>query len=815
MKRYLFAEEMRDNMEQLQLKINTEHRLHPMGDLYGVFFEDINHAADGGLYAELVQNRDFEFLLVDNKNYHSLTGYSVVEREAEGKAGKTAVTVETKNPPYAKNPHYAAVSVKSGIGGLKNEGYHHGIPIAAEEEYLCTIRVKREDEAEPETTKEITVALEKENGELLAKTEVAVTGDWNTCEFVLLSKVSCEKTFLCVYAEAPCTFCVDYLSLFPKHTYKNRKNGLRADLAELIADLKPRFVRFPGGCLVHDGSLNREDRDALYFWKNTIGPLSERAARKNNWGYHQTLGLGYYEYFLFCEDIGAKPLPVLPAAYNPHRREAVPISELSSWIQDALDLIEFANGDETTTWGKIRSELGHKEAFGLEYLAIGNEELFAPFLERYPYFHNAIKEKYPEIKLISSVGPFADGADFDLMWKEADKAGADLVDEHYYMAPEWMLKHIHRYDSYKRTGAKVFLGEYASLGNRYQNALCEAAYMTGLERNVDKVALACYAPLLCNVDYVNWRPDLIWFDAEKSVRTVNYHVQQMFMNHQGEYLVKSELIGGENVREPLPDIVGKVGFENENEELVVHELSVNKEVIGTNACFVGRLLQTESDVLTGLSQQELERSDLQAALTEQEISGPAKITFSFTKKKGKKQIVFLFGVGKDIYYRWEIGGWANDMSSIGIYREGRYGLLTVGNAVSVEEGSCYQGKVTIDGRHIRAELNGVVYHDFCEQETVLEPLYQSVSTEEDGRVYVKVVNVSAVEKELKMELEQEKICSDVTWCLLQSDDLAAENTLKQPETVVPTKQKLIADNNRLTVVVPAQSVSVFEWKTVK
>jgi len=275
----------------------------------------------------------------------------------------------------------------------------------------------------------------------------------------------------------------------------------------------------------------------MYRWKNTIGAVTDRPSRRNNWRYNQSLGLGYFEYFQFCEDIGAKPLPVLPAGYNPHMEQAVPLDEMQEWIDDALDLIEFANGTADTKWGKIRCDMGHAEPFNLEYLAVGNEEVGQGFWDRYDLFHKAIKEKYPQIKIINSAGPFPQGGEFERGWNNAKKNSSDLVDEHYYTSPEWMLANCHRYDNMPSDGPKVFLGEYASWGNTYYNALIEAAYMTGLENNAHAIGLVCYAPLLCNVDYINWQPDMIWFDNHRVYGSANYYVQKMFMNCTGSDLL--------------------------------------------------------------------------------------------------------------------------------------------------------------------------------------------------------------------------------------------------------------------------------------
>lgn len=324
------------------------------------------------------------------------------------------------------------------------------------------------------------------------------------------------------------------VSLFPEDTFLNRQNGLRKDIAEMIADLHPKFMRFPGGCLVHDGSLNENDRDSMYRWKKTLGPIEKRPARRNNWGYNQTLGLGYFEFFQFCEDIGAKPLPVLPGGWDPHHKRAVPVSMIKEWIDDALDLIEFANGDIDTEWGKKRADLGHPEPFFLEYIGIGNEEVGEEFFERYTYFHEAIRKKYPEIKIINTAGPCAGGIAYEMGWESAEKHGSDLIDEHYYQAPEWFIANHHHYDNYNGRTTKVFLGEYASKDDTWYNALVEASYMIGLEKNAESVGLACYAPLLCHTDYINWKPDMILYDNNRVFGTPSYYVQKLFMRNQGE-----------------------------------------------------------------------------------------------------------------------------------------------------------------------------------------------------------------------------------------------------------------------------------------
>jgi alpha-L-arabinofuranosidase len=453
-----------------------------------------------------------------------LTGFL---KAALRKTGKEA------EPLNARNTHYAAVTLDGARrGGLRNLGYHTGIPVREREEYCFSCYARNGGGG----ARELRLSLESDSGEVYAAAALVITGgNWQKYTASLCPARTDFSGRLVITSEGAGCFYLDMVSLFPEKTFMGRENGLRADLAALLKDMKPRFVRFPGGCLVHDGSLDPDARDSLYRWKDSIGPVESRPARRNNWNYNQTLGLGYYEYFLFCEDIGAAPLPVLPGACNPHNKTAAPLDSLAPWIDDALDLIEFANGDLDTVWGAKRAELGHPAPFGLEYIAIGNEETQEEFFERYPYFHQAIKARYPGIKIINSAGQYAADGGFTLGWESARENGSDIVDEHYYNAPEWFIVKCRRYDAFPRgaNDPKVFVGEYASWGSTWYNALCEAAFMTGLERNAGLVALACYAPLLCNAAYVNWKPNLLYYNNHEAFGSANYYVQKLFMQNQG------------------------------------------------------------------------------------------------------------------------------------------------------------------------------------------------------------------------------------------------------------------------------------------
>ncbi len=524
-------------------------------DLFGLFFEDINYAADGGLYAELVQNRSFEYNPTERREWHP---FSYWEYVSPGYSyGK--ICVETRSPVHPNNPHYIVLDAEfighyeefkgvSGVG-LKNSGFD-GIVVRKGENYNFSLFAKKLSG----NPVDLFIGIENTKGETLAENTVSISSDnWQKYTSTLKTNSDCDTAKLVVLARTNGKLAMDMVSLFPEKTFKNRPNGLRADLAEILAQMKPAFVRFPGGCLVHGDGLEN-----MYRWKNTIGPLEQRVEQRNIWGYHQSLGLGYFEYFQFCEDIGAKPVPVLPAAVSCQNsggtwriggqgQQAIPDEEMEEYIQEVLDLIEWANGPVSSKWGAKRAEAGHPEPFKLEYVGIGNEDKITPeFEERFKMIYDAVKEKHPEITIIGTVGPFHSGEDFDKGWKLAEEIKVQIIDEHYYTDPAWFMGNQKRYDSYDRNSSEVYLGEYASWGNKLQNAIAEAAYMIGLERNGDVVRMASYAPLLAKKDFTQWRTDMVFFDNVNICPTPNFYVQQMFMNNSGDQYFEDIISKNEN-----------------------------------------------------------------------------------------------------------------------------------------------------------------------------------------------------------------------------------------------------------------------------
>ncbi len=524
-------------------------------DLFGIFFEDLNYAADGGLYAELVPNRSFEYNSTEQRDWNEFTAWKPVSRgDATGQ-----VAVRSAKPLHPNNPHYISIDVNvPGAGyGVANAGVD-GIPLRAGEGYELSFFAHQLFMGTPWSPGNdvagrpmpVTLRLEAENGDVLAEATDTVSGrDWVRHAVRLVPTRAEAKARVVLLATAKGGIGVDEISLMPEHTFRQRKNGLRADLAQVIADLHPRFVRFPGGCLAHGDGLNN-----FYRWKDTIGPVEQRRGQRNLWGYHQSVGLGYFEYFQFCEDIGAAPLPVLPAAvscqnsdYSPgHGQQCLPLADLDAYIQDVLDLIEWANGPVTSAWGAKRAAAGHPAPFGLKYLGIGNEDAITPgFEERFQRIHAVLRAKHPEIVVIGTAGPFPDGDDFERGWKFARAEKVAMVDEHYYRPPQWFWDNLARYDHYDRNGPKVYAGEYAAhekdRRNTLRSALAEAAYLTSLERNGDVVHLASYAPLLARRGHTQWTPDLIYFNGTEVFPTLNYTVQALFAKNRGDVPMSVEL----------------------------------------------------------------------------------------------------------------------------------------------------------------------------------------------------------------------------------------------------------------------------------
>ncbi|MBN1481281.1 alpha-L-arabinofuranosidase [candidate division KSB1 bacterium] len=549
--------------------------------MYGIFFEDINFAADGGLYAELVKNRSFEF-------DRPLQGWQILK-----KSGADARILILRDETRPRNPRFVRMLVNrpGQEFGLSNEGFR-GMGIRQNADYRFSIAARQV----AGDIHALRIELVNEEAQSLAHTQIeGFSSDWQTYHSDLTSDATALQARLNIWVEGRGTLDIDVVSLFPKDTWKGRENGLRPDLVQLLADMQPGFLRFPGGCIVEGFDLSQR-----YQWKNTLGPINERILNINRWNfefkhrqtpdYYQSYGLGFYEYFLLAEDLGAEPMPIINCgmACQFNTAELTPMDQLDPYVQDAIDLIEFANGPTESNWGTIRAQMGHPEPFNMKMIGIGNEQWGPQYVERYKVFAKTIKDKYPDMQLIAATG--SDGTIFpngeeeiEYLWSFWSQLKPDIVDEHFYRKPEWFLENTGWYNSYDRTGPKLFVGEYASQSvgvgspenrNSWKCALYEAAFMTGLERNADLVTMTCYAPLFGHEQAWQWRPDLIWFDNLISYGSANYYVQKLFGLHPGTHVLAIQIDGNPNLEKNKKGLHASATLDKRNSQAIIKVVNV-------------------------------------------------------------------------------------------------------------------------------------------------------------------------------------------------------------------------------------------------
>ncbi|WP_419998620.1 alpha-L-arabinofuranosidase C-terminal domain-containing protein [Streptomyces boninensis] len=775
--------------------------------MYGVFFEDINQAADGGIYAELAQNRSFEFSAADNAKYTPLTGWDTSgSAKVQGDDGRL----------NERNRNYLALGANSSV---TNKGFRTGIAVEKGKSYDFSVWARAEGNAP------LTVSLADGEGALATARKVTARGGWAKYKASLTARRTSTTGRLTI-ASGSTPAGLDMVSLFPRDTYKGRPGGLRKDLAEKVEALHPGFVRFPGGCLVNTGSHQGYDaasgyeRKRSYQWKDTVGPVETRATNANFWGYNQSYGLGYYEYFQFAEDIGAMPLPVVPAMVTGcgQNKATDDPALLKRHIQDTLDLIEFANGPASSKWGKVRAEMGHPKPFGLTHLGVGNEEnLPDEFMARFKQYQAAIEAKHPEITIVSNSGPDDSGQTFDRAWQLNREAGVEMVDEHYYNSPRWFLENNDRYDAYDRGGPKVFLGEYASQDNKFGNALAEAAYMTGLERNADIVKLASYAPLLAGEGTVQWDPDMIWFDNTRSWGSANYEVQKLFMNNAGDSVVPSKASETPLTSGPITGGIGlstwatsaaydevKVTGEG-GEELFADDFSAGagkwKPGTGTGAWAVQDGAYVQSD---------------EAAENTLVTAGDPKwqnydLKLKATKKSGKEGFLVAFGL-KDTgnHYWWNLGGWGNTTSAVERTVDGGKETM-LQKDTKIETGRAYDVEVKVRGRTVALYLDGEKWGEFTDDKKA-EPFRQVVTRDKaTGDLIVKVVNAQADAARTEISLgagSSPGRRADVTTL---TADPGAENT-KDARPVKPERSVFDGVAERFAYTFPAHSVTFLRIK---
>ncbi len=604
-------------------------KAHIQPTMYGIFFEDINQAADGGVYAELVKNRSFEFNI-------PLMGWK--EQKKDGGDGRTEIINRAVERP--ENAHFikSYITTDAGFYGFSNEGFRGGMGIKEGEEYHFSIMAKQEGDADVK----LNIELRGDNDTIIGRAQLTPRDKaWNRYSVKFKSTATTPKAQLYVWISGRGIIDLDMISLFPEHTWRNRPGGLRADLVQKLADLHPGFLRFPGGCIVEGRDLNNR-----YQWKKTIGDIDKRENIINRWNtefkhrpapdYYQTFGLGFMEYFVTAEDIGASPLPILNCgmACEFNTGELVPLDQLDPYVQDALDLIEFANGDASTKWGKLRTDLGHPAPFHLKMIGIGNEQWGPQYVDRWKIFTRAIKGKYPDVRIVSALGPAPEGREFDLLNTTFRSLGADILDEHYYAPPKWFRDNARRYDHYDRNGPKIFAGEYAAQSvatvspqnkNNWECALAEAAFMTGLERNADVVSMASYAPLFAHVEGWQWTPNLIWFDNLKSYATPNYYVQQLFSLYKGTDVVPLTL-GNETVA-GQSDNYATASLDKNTNELVIKFVNTGASAQNVSFKITGsKGYQKQAAVTTLKADSGNAENSLTAPMTVRPVDGHADLS---------------------------------------------------------------------------------------------------------------------------------------------------------------------------------------------
>lgn len=808
-----------------QIRIDSAASGKPISpDLVGIFFEDINYAADGGLYAELVQNRSFEYSLLDNETWNPLTAWESVSRGG----AKGSLKIIDAAPIHANNPHYLVVETReAGEGfGVMNSGFD-GIAVQAGEQYDFSVFARQlfvgqrwGGSGRLETPSRLIIRLESISGQLITDAELKVLGrEWQRLTLSMAAARSEENARLVILCPTRGAVALDVVSLFPKKTFKNRSNGLRADLAQVVADLKPKFVRFPGGCLVHGYGLGN-----IYRWQDTIGPIEQRRGQPNIWGYHQSVGLGYFEFFQFCEDIGAKPLPVVAAGVCCQNADyqagtgqrGFPMNEMPAYVQDVLDLIEWANGPTNSTWGAKRAAAGHPEPFNLQYLGVGNEDHITPvFKERFKMIFDAIKAKHPEITVIGTVGPAPAGDDYENGWEIASELKVPMVDEHYYESPQWFWNNLNRYDVYDRAKSKVYLGEYASRGNTLANAIAEAAYLTGLERNADVVPFASYAPLLAKQGRTQWNPDLIYFSNTKIAPTVNYYVQQLFSQNGGDVYLPTT-VKESAVSSPDENSYGvflgtwdaQAEFDNvrlSDGQTVVVDERFDSDAPGWRAS------SGQWTVLNGTYRQSGSAQPAISRFSKCVTGANYTLTLRARKTGGTEGFLIGFKAKDDsTYYWWNLGGWGNTRDVV--EKADGYGKRMVGGdrSMSIESNRWYDIQVEVLGTRIKCYLDGKLMHDITDAGFADGPDFAASTVRDSGTgdLIVKLVNGAGKSKPVKFEIQGAgRLAATATVTVLANEDPKAVNDFSNPHRVIP-KTSTMAVGAAFEHSLPSNSLTV-------
>ena len=772
--------------------------------LYGIFYEDINHAADGGIYAELIRNRSFE----DGPRYGAPADMQGWSTYAAAPSQLTAKLIQpTKKTPLLNAVQHNALelNVKASPSVpvcLVNEGFW-GINAVQGRKYRLTFWAK--------TLKYqgsvMATLCSKDGSQLYAETVVGNFGvgkGWKKYEAMLTANDNDPQAQFVLVFDGVGQVQIDMVSLFPP-TFKNRENGMRPDLANMLWQLHPKFMRFPGGCFVE----GQESPDNAFRWERTIGPIEEREGHWNvNWGYRTTDGLGYHEYLQLAEDLGAKPLYVVNVGI--WHGGMTPYDSIQPWIDECLNALEYANGPVTSKYGAMRARNGHPEPFGLEYLEIGNEnnqpdprQQSDHYYERYEQFYKAIRAKYPEMKIIGNVVAWGDD---NPKWKS--HLPVDLLDEHYYRSPDWFAAAFHKYDTYDRQGPKVYVGEYA-VTNGYGNlgnmnaALGEAVYMMGMENNADVVELASYAPIFVNENDARWRPDMIRFSSSRVMGTPSYYVQQLMPQYLGMQVVKVEQTDPykDKVRKPLTPKQNRVGFGTWNTRAT---FETGKEVD-----FVRGDWQKE-----GNNVRQTGRQDATLCIEKNIIdSDHYTCKFRARKDEGAEGFIIVFNYVDENNYCWvNFGGWTNTQHAIEQISSGGK-LLTDSKRGHVEPGRWYDVTLQVAGDSVKAWLDNELVFNTVLKHDETKGIFSSATIDDTtGELIVKVANTSDAATTARLNLKHFTPCC-ARVARLAANDGMEENTLQAPTTIHPTEQLLSPEDGSVLLDVPPYSLNIVKIKS--
>jgi alpha-L-arabinofuranosidase len=773
-----------------EIVVDVAHPGHAISPtLNGIFFEEINHSGDGGLYAEMVRNRSFE---------ESDTIEPWTLRPPDNANGTATVVDRADGQGF--NRHALKVTVESGTGSpldVVNDGYW-GMAVQAGKKYDLSFSAKADAPSAPA----ISIRLESPTGDVLATAGApAVTQDWTTAQITLTPSADCNNTRLVLRFSSPGTALIDMVSLFPEETFAGRPNGLRKDLADKLNDLTPAFVRFPGGCWVEGDTMATSLR-----WKQTIGDVAARRTQYNLWQYQSGNGLGFHEYLQLCEDLKAEPLFVINCGMS--HKEIVPIEKMGEYVQDAVDAIEYANGSPTSTWGAKRAAAGHPAPFNLKYMEIGNENGGPPYNERYALFYDAIKAKYPSMHLIA-----------DNWGGLPTSRPVEIEDEHYYSKPGFFTMNAGKFDTYNRKGPKVYVGEYAVTegcgGGNLAAALGEAAFMTGLERNSDVVILASYAPLFANVNYKRWNPNLINFDSSRVYGTPSYYVQQLFRKYRGDAVLPVKVTGPSEA--PSPVASGGIGIGTWRTQAEFRNVRVSHDgadlLNWTGADGPDKWKPASGDwsIQDGAWRQ-MDLGDGRHAFTGDASWTDYTLSLQARKIAGREGFLIWVRVrDNDNWIQWNIGGWDNQESAVQVSTNGSSTDITSHVKKSIETGRWYDIRVDVAGNRVRCYLDGKLVHNTTIPEA--RTLFAAASTIRSTRdVIVKVVNTSDRDLDTRVKLSGAKDAAADAEAVVLKGSPEEENSLDQPEKVAPVRTPLAIAGAEFGHVFPAHSVTVLTFK---